>query len=1044
MASIKEKIGYALGDAASGGITWKIMSIAFPLYFTQVFELSVADTAVLMLVARVFDVVTDPLMGSIADRTQSRWGTYRPWLIFGSIPFGIIFALLLFTPDLDMTGKRIWAYSFYLLMMACYTMVNVPYGSLLNVMTEDDNERNQFSAFRMVGAYAMGFVTLLSFPYLQKMVGGSEQHQYAVLGALFGLLAAAMTMTCGLLTRERHKPVRAEKFSFKQYADLFRNKPWIYMTLIAICTNFFNGFRYAVAGYMMDYCMDGEVTIGSLIINYTVFMAFGEVTCMIFGALSPAFTKRVGGKRKAFFWASVVCCLSSVIYFFIPMHSSYIWLMIAVTMVTSMGVGIYSPLLWSMYADVADYATEKNGSSSTGLIFSSGTMAQKFGGAISGSLIALLLGVAGLTSVTDPETGKVTNIVAETDMESVRSMVWLLFSIFPAAIAALMAYLTHRFPLNNNTKKSKLGLYILLGVLGAMIATAVISAGKHTAAQASPIRLNQVGFAPDQEKTATIDISNFKFQISNCYILDIAGDTVWSGTPSPVMNNPVSGKPCQLVDFSSLHTPGTYTLCIEDDKCQISNVKCQICERPYKELTRAALRAYYHQRASMATEEPYAEGYARPAGHPDDHVFVHASAATAERPEGTVISSPGGWYDAGDYNKYIVNSGYTMGVWLMAYELNKAYFDTLKLNIPATPLPDMLSEAMYNIRWMMTMQDTDGGVYHKLTEPDFEGFIRPDQCEKPRYVVLKTTAATLDFAATMALAARIYAPYDPEFSSQATEAALRAYQWAVEHPAVYYDQPAMNEQYQPAITTGAYDDTDVRDEFYWAATELYLLTDSKRFAEEAMIRYKELPSDYTSATWGNVAELGMIEVLMHSHRYQGYPEQFSKALQSHLEPYIDEATGLSVFHSPYGNRESDFFWGCNSEGCCWRGVECLYAYRLTGDEKYRLSAERCLNYILGQNATGFCYVTGFGTHPTSHPHHRLSYSHAKGTLPGFLAGGPNPAKQDFYSDGVKYPDNVPADESYLDYQPSYASNEVTINWNVTLFALTAGLDALAE
>jgi endoglucanase len=149
-----------------------------------------------------------------------------------------------------------------------------------------------------------------------------------------------------------------------------------------------------------------------------------------------------------------------------------------------------------------------------------------------------------------------------------------------------------------------------------------------------------------------------------------------------------------------------------------------------------------------------------------------------------------------------------------------------------------------------------------------------------------------------------------------------------------------------------------------------------------------------------------------------------------------------VHRSPYGNREEDFFWGCNSEGCCWRGVECLYAYRLTGEEKYRQAAERCLNYILGQNATGYCYVTGFGTKPTSDPHHRLSFSHPKGTHPGFLAGGPNPARQDAVTDGVKYPKDVPADESYLDYQPSYASNEVTINWNVTLFALSGGLDAM--
>ena len=445
MAKLKEKIGYALGDAAAGGITWKIMSIAFPVFFTNVFGLTIADTATLMLVARLFDVVTDPMMGALADRTQSRFGTYRPWLIYGAIPFGLIFALLLFTPDFGPVGKRIWAYSLYLMMMAVYTAVNVPYGSLLGVMTDDDNEKNQFSSYRMVGAYAMGFITLLSFPYLQKMVGGSDAHQYAVLGAGFGILAAAMTLACGLLTTERLKPVRAEKFSFKPFADLFKNKPWIYLTLIGIGTNFFNGFRYAVAAYLLTYCLGGDITINGLIINYTVFMTFGEVTCMIFGGVSPKFTEWMGSKKKAFYVATLICIVFSVAFFFVPMDASYIWLMIALVVLTSVGVGLYSPLLWSMYADVADYATEKNGTSSTGLIFSSGTMSQKFGSAISGSLVALLLGVAGFVSGTNPETGE--TVITITNEESVRQMIWCLFSIFPAIIACLMILLVAKYPI---------------------------------------------------------------------------------------------------------------------------------------------------------------------------------------------------------------------------------------------------------------------------------------------------------------------------------------------------------------------------------------------------------------------------------------------------------------------------------------------------------------------------------------------------------------------------------------------------------------------
>ncbi len=447
MSKIKlsEKIGYALGDAAAGGITWKIMSIAFPLFFTNVFGLTFADAATLMLVARLFDVVTDPLMGSLADRTQSRWGTYRPWIIFGAVPFGLIFALLLFTPDLGMGGKRIYAYTLYLLMMAVYTMVNVPYGSLLGVMTDDDDEKNRFSSFRMVGAYAMGFVTLLSFPYLQKMVGGSEAHQYAVVAAIYGGLATIMTLACGLLTRERLKPVRADKFSFKQFADLFRNKPWIYLTLIGICTNFFNGFRYAVAGYMFTYCLGGDITFNRLIINYTVFMTFGELTCMVFGAVSPWFTRKAGSKKRAFMLAALICLVTSVAFFFIPMRPSSIYLMIALVVLTSIGIGLYSPLLWSMYSDVADYATEKNGTSSTGLIFSSGTMAQKLGTAVSGSLVALFLGLAGARTILDDMGSSIVDPASITD--SVLTMIWALFSVIPAGIAAIMLVLTYLYPI---------------------------------------------------------------------------------------------------------------------------------------------------------------------------------------------------------------------------------------------------------------------------------------------------------------------------------------------------------------------------------------------------------------------------------------------------------------------------------------------------------------------------------------------------------------------------------------------------------------------
>lgn len=564
--------------------------------------------------------------------------------------------------------------------------------------------------------------------------------------------------------------------------------------------------------------------------------------------------------------------------------------------------------------------------------------------------------------------------------------------------------------------------------------------------ESNPIRLNQVGYSPLQEMTATVVLPDncMDADATTAVITNENNDTVWTGVPAVTLTNPISGKRCQIINFSALEEEGEYTMMVSNPSFSEA-AHFIIKNHPYRELTRKALRAFYYQRASMDIEEPFAEGYARKAGHPDDHVLVHASAATEERPEGMVIASPGGWYDAGDYNKYIVNSGYTMGVWLMSYELNKAYFDTLKLNIPesGSAMPDMLSEAMYNIRWMMTMQDLDGGVYHKLTTPNFEKFIRPDECQQQRYVVQKTTAATLDFAATMAMAARVYAPYDAAFCAQAKEAAIRAYAWAQAHPEVYHDQPKMNEEFKPEITTGAYDDFDVTDEFYWAATELYLLTGDKKYINPPTLQPSNV-AEWRPAVWGDVAELGYLEWMMHSDLKDelGLGATLVERLCVYLEPFVTKQANGSVFVSPYGNREEDFFWGCNSEGCCWRGIECLYAFHFTGDDRYFAAAQACLNYILGQNATGYCYVTGFGSHPSSHPHHRLSYSHPKGTYPGFLVGGPNRERQDAITDGVQYPENVPADESYLDEQPSYASNEVTINWNVTLFALSAGIDAI--
>ena len=548
-----------------------------------------------------------------------------------------------------------------------------------------------------------------------------------------------------------------------------------------------------------------------------------------------------------------------------------------------------------------------------------------------------------------------------------------------------------------------------------------------TATQAQ-IRLNQVGMFPNQEKTAVIEGAAKSVTI----IDDATGKKAAKARVLRTATSPWSKKRRTVIDFSALTKPGTYTL-----RCGSETAKFTIDKDALHDVTAATLKAFYLVRSGMPIERQYAGDFARPTGHPDTQVYIHPSAASLGRPAGSTISSPWGWYDAGDYNKYIVNSAFSVGIVLCSYEQNKSWFDGLSVNIPESKnrTADVLDELMYNLRWMLTMQDPyDGGVYHKLTTPNFEGFVMPTDCHQQRYVVQKSTAATLDFAAVMAQAARIYKGNKdyPEFAEQAARAAMAAYGWAERNPRVLYMQNKMSEQFKPAVTTGEYGDFNLTDEWYWAATELYLLTGDKQFAD---IIDKNQPRRFSAPTWGNVAALGTYDRLMNNSH--------SSLPASHLVSYCDSliaTTATSSFQTPNGNSPRDFGWGCLAETFGTNGLTLLYAYRLTGDKKYLTAAQQDADYVLGRNATGYCYITGFGTKSPMHPHHRPSEADGvEAPYPGLLVGGPNPGQQD-KADVKNYPSNQP-DESYTDVMQSYASNEIAINWNASILALLGWLEA---
>ena len=601
-----------------------------------------------------------------------------------------------------------------------------------------------------------------------------------------------------------------------------------------------------------------------------------------------------------------------------------------------------------------------------------------------------------------------------------------------------------------------------------IIAAAVVSLCSCTDTDdACSIRINQVGFYPHQEKTLTLEEENRSERIT---ILNADGVQVWEGEAVREAVSPWSGKKRRIFDFSQITAPGKYMVLAGKESHEFV-----ISENAYDHLAAAALTAFYHQRSGMDLDTAIAGKWARKGGHPDTLVYIHASAADCIRKEGSVISSPKGWYDAGDYNKYVVNSGYSMGLMAQAflmfpeqYDWNKKdkthYWDYhKKMHSIYRPI---YNELDYNAEWLYTMQDpADGGVYHKLTTPSFEGFISPLECSKPRYVVQKSVTAALDFAGAMCSFANIHGMSvigndinSTKLYKNRYDKAESAYAWAKAHPDAFYHQDKLNEIYEPDVTTGAYGDNSAGDEFFWAASELYCATHKKEYLEDVKAF---MPEKFSLMSWGYVAPLGIFQwiqyekrLLAEKHLWGDLPFRFGineeeqkiidrckELLLEYCNKSLEEAEG-SCYNSAYGNKPEDFRWGCASSFCD-QAICFLYAYEITGDRKYADNAFRNVNYVLGQNATGYCYVTGFGTKSPMYPHSRLCHSDGiEEPIPGLLVGGPNPGQQDIAGVG-RYHSDFP-DESYEDVMPSYASNEIAINWNASLVAVTAWLASIGN
>ena len=553
--------------------------------------------------------------------------------------------------------------------------------------------------------------------------------------------------------------------------------------------------------------------------------------------------------------------------------------------------------------------------------------------------------------------------------------------------------------------------------------------GSAAAAPAPGIKLNQLGYLPQASKLALVPST-----VADAFeVVSADGKRVLlrGALDRPTAWAP-AGDTVRVADFSALTQPGSYRIRVPGQALSDAFV---VDAGAYREVGKAALKAFYMNRSGTALAAPHAGAYARPAGHLDDRVLVHASAASSARPAGTVIAAPKGWYDAGDYNKYIASSAISTYTLLAAYEHFPGVFRGLELGIPESgdAVPDILDEAMWNLEWMLAMQDPeDGGVYHKLSNLRFDAMVQPHQAmREPRYVVAKSTSAALGFAATMATASRVLAGYDkrwPGLSARMLAAAERAWAWAQAHPAVLFKNP-------PDVLTGEYGDARLEDEFAWAAAELYISTGKDGY-------YVAMAPETVSATvpaWDDVRGLAWMSLAHHRARLGPLAD---RALIASRIDGLAARLAAEWRSGGYrvGMKGADFVWGSNAV-MLNNAMMLVQAYRLSGKRDYLDAAQSGLDYVLGRNALGLSFVTGFGARSPLHPHHRPSIGDTVAApVPGFVVGGPQPFQQD-KAECPPYPSALPA-LSYLDHACSYASNEVAINWNAPLVYVLGALQAL--
>ena len=425
--SVREKVGYACGDVASN-FYWRVFDVFLFIFYTDVFGLSAAAVGTMMLVTRLIDAFSDPLMGAIADRTQTRFGKFRPYLLWGIIPIAAAGVLTFTVPDLNDNGKLLWAYGTFIFMMLAYTFINVPYGALLGVITSDTQQRTTLTSFRFIGAFSGGSLVAYLTPELVEYLGnGNEALGWQFTMAVYGVIAAALFFITFITTKERVSPPADQKTPVLQdLKDLTHNKPWKVLFVLALIIMMTISLRGSTGTFYFKYYVERPDLIGSFAMAYMIALAIGA-------ASTPLLTKFIDKRWLLMILMSIVTVLS-VAFYFVP--SNNIVLMFILQIFIGLSLGPKSPLVFSMYADSADFSEWQTGRRATAMIFSAAAFAQKLGGALAGAMIGWLLASLGY--------------VANQAQSGASEMgIILLMTLVPALFAAIAVPIIWWYPLTN-------------------------------------------------------------------------------------------------------------------------------------------------------------------------------------------------------------------------------------------------------------------------------------------------------------------------------------------------------------------------------------------------------------------------------------------------------------------------------------------------------------------------------------------------------------------------------------------------------------------